>query len=113
MLPKSVLTYSFPCILYPDETEGSIFYESEIERFCLRNGGIVLTVLAALRADGGLSFWLAPALCGIVLGVFGLALAWLCSDAGRHFRRRLFRTKPAFPLSAPAPARVISFPKAG
>ena len=44
--------------------------------------GVLLLLLAALRADGGLGFWLAPALTGMVLVSFGLGLAWLCGSSG-------------------------------
>ena len=47
--------------------------------------GVLLLLLAALRADGGLGFWLAPALTGMVLGSFGLGLACLCGSS--YFKR--------------------------
>lgn len=73
--------------------------------------GCVLLLFAALRADGGLTFWLVPALTGTALAASGLGLWWLCSEKGRGFRRR------AFGAPVPAPAAVrrepIYFPKAG
>lgn len=78
----------------------------------LQDAALILMLFAALRSDGGLTFWLTPALCGILLGVLGLALSWLCSSDGLHFRRRLFRQKPTI-RPTPAEARVIPFPKAG
>ena len=75
--------------------------------------GVLLLLLAALRADGGLGFWLAPALAGMVLGGFGLGLAWLCGSSGLALRRRL--AAPPVPRERPLPAKaaVISFPRAG
>lgn len=79
----------------------------------LENTSLLLMLFAALRADGGAALWLLPALCGILLGLSGLALSRLCTPSGLHFRRRLFRTKPKAPAAtAPAPP-VIPFPKAG
>ena len=73
--------------------------------------GCLFLLFAALRADGGLVFWLAPALTGSLLATVGLGLWWLCSDKGRAFRRRAFGT----PVPAPAAVRrePIPFPKAG
>lgn len=73
--------------------------------------GVLLLFFAALRADGGLAFWLAPALTGITLCTLGLLLGWLCSASGRRFRRRMFST-PALLQSPPAPG-ILPFPKAG
>ena len=73
--------------------------------------GIVLLLFAARRADGGLAFWLAPALCGTALCLLGLGLAWLCSGNGLAFRRRAFG-KPA-PAPAAVTEKLIPFPKAG
>ena len=73
--------------------------------------GALLLAVSALRADGGLEFWLAPALVGTLLTAAGLGLWWLCSEEGRAFRRR------SFGASAPIPAvshrEPIPFPKAG
>ena len=73
--------------------------------------GSLLLLFSALRADGGLLFWLAPALIGTLLTAGGLGLWWLCSAEGRAFRRRTF----GIPVSAPALSRheLIPFPKAG
>jgi len=79
----------------------------------LENLSLLLMLFAALRADGGAAFWLLPALCGIALGLLGLALSWLCTPSGLHFRRRLFRTKPDARPAVQADLRVIPFPKAG
>ena len=79
----------------------------------LENTSLLLILFAALRADGGAGFWLLPALCGIGLGLLGLALSWLCTPSGLHFRRRLFRTKPKTPAAAPSAPQIIPFPKAG
>ena len=75
--------------------------------------GVLLLLLAALRADGGLGFWLAPALAVMILGGFGLGLAWLCGSSGLALRRRL--AAPPVPRERPLPAKaaVISFPRAG
>ena len=73
--------------------------------------GSLLLLFAALRADGGLGFWLAPALTGILLATLGLGLWWLCSDEGLAFRRRTFG-QPAPTAAAIAP-QIIPFPKAG
>ena len=73
--------------------------------------GVLLIFFAALRADGHLRFWLAPALLGTGLAAGGLGLGWLCSNSGLDFRRRAFGTPspaPAAPCRAPIP-----FPKAG
>ena len=73
--------------------------------------GVLLIFFAALRADGGLDVWLAPALLGMALAAAGLGLWWLCSDKGLAFRRRSFGgpvPAPAAPVRAPIP-----FPKAG
>ena len=78
----------------------------------LENLSLLLMLFAALRADGGAGFWLPPVLCGIALGSLGLALSWLCTPSGLHFRRRLFRTKPKAPAAALSAPRVIPFPKA-
>ena len=73
--------------------------------------GSLLLLFAALRADGGLGFWLPPALTGILLAAFGLGLWWLCSDQGLAFRRRTFG-QPA-PIPKAAIPQIIPFPKAG
>lgn len=73
--------------------------------------GVLLLLFSALRADGGLGFWLIPALAGMVLCFAGLGLSWLCSDDGLIFRRRTFGTAKSAP--APLPPSVIPFPKAG
>ena len=70
--------------------------------------GVLLLLLAALRADGGLGFWLVPALAGMILGGFGLGLAWLCGSSGLALRRRL--AAPPVPRSVPCPQRPPSFP---
>ena len=73
--------------------------------------GVVLLFFSALRADGGLSFWLAPALAGMLLCLLGLGFSWLCSPQGLQFRRSLFSSpapQPTYPVR-----RVLSFPKAG
>ena len=75
--------------------------------------GVLLLLLAALRADGGLGFWRAPALAGMVLGGFGLGLAWLCGSSGLALRRRLAATPVPRERPLPAKAAVISFPRAG
>ncbi len=72
----------------------------------------VLLLLAALRADGGLPFWLPMALTAVAAGIVGLGLSWLCSKEGRDFRRRAFGTTPA-PAAQPCAPTVIPFPKAG
>ena len=77
----------------------------------LQWAGSLLLLFAALRADGGLVFWLAPALTGILLAAFGLGLWWLCSDQGLAFRRRTF-DQPALAPTAAVP-QIIPFPKAG
>ena len=73
--------------------------------------GVLLLLFSALRADGGLHFWLPIALTGIVLCLAGLGLSWLCSESGRAFRRRNSG------IQAPPPAtsveKLIPFPKAG
>lgn len=86
----------------------------KINRFAslLQWTGSLLLLFAALRADGGLGFWLTPALLGTALAGAGLGLWWLCSAKGRAFRLRTFGK------SVPAPAVphrevVIPFPKAG
>ena len=73
--------------------------------------GTLLLLFAALRADGGLGFWLAPALTGILLATLGLGLWWLCSNEGLAFRRRTFG-QPVPQTAAIAP-QIIPFPKAG
>lgn len=72
----------------------------------------VLLLLSALRADGGLPFWLPMALTGVALGLAGLGLSFLCSEEGRRFRRRTFGAAPT-PAPAPKAPAVIPFPKAG
>ncbi|MBR5538175.1 MAG: hypothetical protein IKU58_09770 [Clostridia bacterium] len=85
----------------------------KLQRFAnlLQWTGSLLLLLSALRADGGLGFWLAPAITGTLLTAAGLGLWWLCSDDGRAFRRRSLGA----PVPAPAVARrePIPFPKAG
>lgn len=77
----------------------------------LEGAATVLLLFSALRADGGLSFWLPIALFSIGIGGMGLCLSWLCSEAGRAFRRHTFGTPvSAVPPHAPA---IIPFPKAG
>ena len=78
----------------------------------LEGVSLVLLLLSALRADGGLPLWLPMALTGILLGGLGLVLSWLCSEEGRDFRRRAFGTAPA-PSLPPRSQIVIPFPKAG
>ena len=73
--------------------------------------GVVLLLFAALRADGGLTFWFPPALTGAAMCLTGLALGWLCSQRGQQFRRSLF-SRPAPSMVSPAPQLLI-FPKAG
>lgn len=73
--------------------------------------GAVLLLFAALRADGGLAFWLAPALAGTALCLAGLGLSWLCSEEGLAFRRRALGA--AAPVPTAPPERIIPFPKAG
>ena len=73
--------------------------------------GCLFLLFAALRADGGLVFWLAPALTGSLLATVGLGLWWLCSDQGLAFRRRTFG-QPA-PIPKAAIPQIIPFPKAG
>lgn len=75
--------------------------------------GVLLLLLAALRADGGLGFWLAPALAGMILGGFGLGLAWLCGSSGLALRRRLAAPPVLRERPLPAKAAVIPFPRAG
>ena len=65
--------------------------------------GVVLVFFSALRADGGLNFWLPSALSGMLLCLCGLGLNWLCSHRGQQFRRSLF----AYTL----PGRFPPFPK--
>ena len=73
--------------------------------------GTLLLLFSALRADGGLAFWLPLALAGILLCVFGLTLSWLCSRRGLQFRRNLFSCAPGLP---PYPvSSALPFPKAG
>lgn len=85
-----------------------------IKRFAnlLQWAGVLLMFLAAMRADGGLSFWLTPALLGTVLAAVGLGLWWLCSDKGLAFRRHTFG-EPVSTPAAPCRETVIPFPKAG
>ncbi len=85
-----------------------------INRFAnlLQWAGVFLVFLAAMRADGGLGFWLTPALVGTVLAAVGLGLWWLCSDKGRAFCRRTFG-EPVPAPAAPCRETVIPFPKAG
>lgn len=71
-----------------------------------------LLPLSALRADGGLPFWLPMALTAVAMGLAGLGLSWLCSEEGRRFRRRTFGGAPA-PAPSPCTPTVIPFPKAG
>ena len=74
--------------------------------------GVLLLLFSALRADGGLSFWLFPALMGMALCLMGLGISWLCSPKGQAFRRRTFGTQqpplPTAPLQPP-----LSFSNAG
>ena len=71
-----------------------------------------LMLLAALRANGGLPFWLPMALTAMTAGIWGLGLSWLCSEDGRNFRRRAFGTVPT-PAAQSCTSTVIPFPKAG
>ena len=73
--------------------------------------GVLLLLLSALRADGGLGFWLIPALTGMMLCLAGLGLSWLCSSEGQDFRSSTFGKQP--PISALPPENPIPFPKAG
>jgi len=73
--------------------------------------GVLLLLFSALRADGGLSFWLIPALLGMFLCLMGLGLSWLCSEAGLAFRRRTFG--PSQPAPLPPAQALVSFSKAG
>lgn len=73
--------------------------------------GVLLLLFSALRADGGLTFWLPSALAGIVLCLAGLGLSWLCSPKGLAFRRRQSTAQRPAP-SLPA-EKLIPFPKAG
>ncbi len=73
--------------------------------------GVVLTLWAAMRADGGLGLWLPLVLAGMGACLLGAGLSFLCSEKGRVLRRRHFgRSCPA--AGAPA-AVVLAFPKAG
>ena len=72
--------------------------------------GVMLVVFAALRADGGLDFWLPLALTGTCACLIGAALSWLCSQRGQAFRRRSFGTQP--PLRPVHREQVLVFPKA-
>lgn len=73
--------------------------------------GVLLLLFSALRADGGLRFWLPIALAGIILCLAGLGLSWLCSETGLAFRRHNSH------IQSPAPAasaeKLLPFPKAG
>ncbi len=73
--------------------------------------GVLLLLFSALRADGGLPFWLIPALTGIALCLIGLSLSWLCSPDGLAFRRRTFGAPQPAPVTPTQ--TVIPFPKAG
>ena len=73
--------------------------------------GVVLVFFSALRADGGLNFWLPSALSGMLLCLCGLGLNWLCSHRGQQFRRSLFAAPAPTPVYAPR--QILSFPKAG
>ena len=70
-----------------------------------------LMLLAALQADGGLPFWLPMALTAVTAGIWGLGLSWLCSEAGRAFRRRNSGIQQ--PPPATSVEKLIPFPKAG
>ena len=79
----------------------------------LQPAGVTLLLWAALRADGGLSFWLAPALLGLGCCTMSLTLRWLCSPQGLAFRRKLSGFCP-IPAPPPPPCAVIcSCKKAG
>ena len=73
--------------------------------------GVLLLLFSALRADGGLYFWLPLALTGIILCLAGLGLSWLCSESGRAFRRR--NSGIQSPPPATSVEKLIPFPKAG
>ena len=73
--------------------------------------GVLLLLFSALRADGGLDFWLIPALIGMMLCLAGLGLSWLCSPEGQDFRSSTFGKQPSA-VSVPLP-KPIPFPKAG
>ena len=75
--------------------------------------GVLLLLFSALRADGGLNFWLIPALTGMVLCLAGLGLCWLCSPKGLAFRRRTFGAQPQTPTPTAPAQPLISFSKAG
>lgn len=65
----------------------------------------VLLLLSALRADGGLPFWLPMALLAVTTGLAGLGLSFLCSEEGRRFRRRLLARHPRLcPRPKPLPS---------
>ena len=73
--------------------------------------GVLLLLFSALRADGGLHFWLPIALTGIILCLAGLGLSWLCSESGRTFRRRNSGIQQQPP--ATSVEKLIPFPKVG
>ena len=73
--------------------------------------GVLLLLFSALRADGGLYFWLPLALTGIILCLGGRGLSWLCSESGRAFRRRNSGIQQ--PPPATSVEKLIPFPKAG
>ncbi len=75
--------------------------------------GVVLTLWAAARADGGMTFWLPLTLCGMVLCLTGMGLHWLCSQAGKDWRRSRFGSRAALPLPRDAAPVILAFPKAG
>lgn len=86
----------------------------KINRFAnlLQWAGGLLVFVAAMRADGGLHFWLVPALTGTVLAAVGLGLWWLCSAKGQLFRRHTFGEPAPAPVP-PCREPVLLFPKAG
>ncbi len=75
--------------------------------------GVVLTLWEAARADGGMTFWLPLTLCGMALCLTGMGLHWLCSQAGKDWRRSRFGSRAVLSIPRDAASGILMFPKAG